>query len=66
MEQIKSNRLGCRRVDLGFWKFLKRKASDEEISILELQRRIAKANNITLKEPVFKRKDSPGRFKFEF
>lgn len=65
MESIKSNRLGSRRVDLGFWKFLKGRANDEQISMLELQRRIAKANNITLKEPAFKSRDNPRRFKFD-
>ena len=62
----KSNRLGNRTVDMGFWKFMKKKAGDEEISILELQRRIAKANGIKLKDPDYKIRERPGRFKFEF
>jgi len=66
MEPIKSNNLGSRKVDLGFWKFMKKKACDEQISLLELQRRIAKANNITLKEPKYKLRENPKRFKFEF
>lgn len=63
MVVLKTNNIGCRSVDLGFWKFMKRKAADEEITILELQRRIAKANNIQLKEPRFRSKERPGKFK---
>ena len=63
----KTNRQTTRKVDMGFWKCLKIKAAEEECTIMELQRRMAKANNIKLKEPKYKsRGDSPGGFKFGF
>lgn len=66
MDPIKSNNIGHRTVDLGFWKLIKKTATAENISMLELQRRIAKANHIRLQEPKHKRQERPGRFKFDF
>lgn len=61
----KTNRQATRTVDLGFWKFLKTKAVEEECTIMELQRRMAKANNIKLREPKYKFSDKDnGRFRF--
>lgn len=61
----KTNRQTTRKVDLGFWKCLKIQAAQEECTIMELQRRMAKANNIKLKEPKYKSSgESLGRFKF--
>ena len=60
----KINRYKTRQVDGGFWKLLKAKALEEECTIMELQRRIAKANDIKLRDPVYKRTpDVEGRFK---
>jgi hypothetical protein len=61
----KTNRYKTRQVDSGFWKLLKTKAVEEECTIMELQRRMAKANDIKLREPVYKRTpNTEGRFKF--
>ena len=61
----KTNRQSTRKVDMGFWKFLKTRAVEEECTIMELQRRMAKANNIKLKEPRYRLSDKDnGRFKF--
>lgn len=61
----KTNRQTTRKVDSGFWKFLKLKAAEEECTIMELQRRMAKANNIRLKEPVNRfNTDNQQRYKF--
>jgi len=63
----KTNRQTTRKVDTGFWKCLKLKAAEEECTIMELQRRMARANNIRLKEPVYKSKsDNIKRYEFGF
>lgn len=63
----KTNRQTTRKVDTGFWKCLKIKAAEEECTIMELQRRMAKANDIKLKEPTYKRiANDTKRYKFGF
>jgi len=65
MDSKLSKNITTMKVVPGFLKFIKTTAAAEEISMLELQRRIAKANGINLKEPRYKKNNVPGRFKID-